>query len=69
MIRPNAPKLITLIAAAVLTIVGIHVVVHPIGIVHDILKSADIKLTRDQGRWCLIGSPLLLVAGSLLPGL
>jgi hypothetical protein len=35
MIRPNAPKLITLLAAIALTIVGISVTVHPIDFVHD----------------------------------
>jgi hypothetical protein len=68
-LRPNAPRLITLVAAIALTLVGLHVTILHIGFVQDALKAADIKVTRDQGHWLLLASPILLALGSLLPNL
>lgn len=69
MIRPNAPRMITLLLAIALTIVGLSVTTLHIGFVDDLLKSADVKLTREQGFWALLASPVLLILGSLLPNL
>jgi hypothetical protein len=67
--RPNAPRMITVLLAIALTVVGVSLTVQPIGFVHDLLKSAGIRPTREQAHWMLLASPLLLVAGSLLPNL
>jgi hypothetical protein len=39
-LRPNAPRMITLVAAIALTLVGLHVTILHIGFVHDALKAA-----------------------------
>lgn len=67
--RPNAPKTVTILAAIALTVVGVAVDLHPIQPVLDLLANANIELTRTQGWYCLLASPALLVAGSLLRGL
>lgn len=68
--RTNAPKIITVVAGIVLTVVGLSASgVYSIGFVNDLLASAGIALTRDQAYFALVGSPLLLMAGSLLAGL
>lgn len=69
MLRTNAPKTITVVAAIALTLVGLHVTILHIGFVRSALDAANVKLTRDQGYWCLLGSPILLILGSLLRGL
>jgi hypothetical protein len=69
LLRPNAPRMVTLVAAVALTLVGLSVTILPIGFVNDVLTSADLQITREQGYWCLLGSPILLVLGSLLPNL
>lgn len=69
MVRPNAPRMITVLAAVVLTVVGLSVTVFPIDFVNDLLREAGLRPTREQGFWALLVSPLLLVLGSLLPGM
>jgi hypothetical protein len=69
MARPNAPRMVTVLVAVVLTVVGVSLTVQPIGFVNDLLREAGLRITRQQAHWMLLGSPLLLVAGSLLPNL
>jgi hypothetical protein len=67
--RPNAPKMVTILVAIGLTVVGIAVNLHPIQPVLDLLANANLELTRTQGWYCLLASPVLLIAGSLFRGL
>lgn len=67
--RPNAPKLITVLLAVALTIVGLSVTEYPIDWVNDQLMEANFELTKEQGWMALVASPVLLIAGSLLRGL
>jgi hypothetical protein len=67
--RPNAPRFVTVLAAIALSIVGLSVTVHPIVWVNERLADANLTLTHHDGWLCLLASPVLLVAGSLLPGL
>ena len=66
--KPNAPRLITIVVALLLTIVGIAVSLTPIQPVLDLLANVDLELTKEQGWLALVASPLLLVAGSYLRG-
>ena len=67
--RPNAPKLITVLLAVALTIVGLSVTELPIDWVNEQLMEANFELTEEQGWMALGASPLLLIAGSLFRGL
>jgi hypothetical protein len=68
--RPNPPKMVTLILAVLLAIVGLSVSgTLSIGLVDDLLKNLDWNLSVSEGYWLLFASPVLLIAGSLLPGL
>lgn len=64
-VRTNAPRMITVVAAIVLTIVGLSVTVLPIAIVNDTLRETGYQLTREQGWLALVASPVLLIIGSL----
>ena len=67
--RPNAPKLITVLLAVALTIVGLSVTEVPIDWINEQLMEADLVLSKEQG-WLILGaSPVLLIAGSLFRGL
>lgn len=67
--RPNAPKLLTVLLAVALTIVGLSVSEYPIDWVNEQLMEANITVTEEQGWMALGASPLLLIAGSLFRGL
>lgn len=68
--RPNPPRMVTVILSIALILVGLSVSgTLTIGFVNDLLRNANIDLTRDQGYLVLLGSPVLLMLGSLLPGL
>ena len=68
--QPNAPKLVTIIVAVALTVVGLAVTgaveIKPI---LDALESADLSLSREQGWLVLAASPALLVVGSFFRGI
>ncbi len=66
--RPNAPRLVTVAVALLLTLVGVAVSLHPIAPVLDLLAGADLELTKEQGWLALVASPALLIAGSYLRG-
>ena len=61
--------MVTVILAVALTLAGLAVTVQPIGFVNDALSGMGIDLTREQGWWALLLSPVLLIAGSFLPNL
>ena len=69
-IRPNAPRMITVVASLVATVVGL-VVTNTITItwINERLEDANVHLDATDGWLLLLASPLLLVAGSLLAGL
>jgi len=69
--RLNAPKMITVLLAVALTLVGLAVTLSPdaLEFVNDLLADADITLTEEQGWLALVASPVLLIAGSLFRGL
>jgi hypothetical protein len=65
----NAPRMITVLLAVALTLIGLSVTIQPIGFINDLLADRSIEITREQGWMALTGSPLLLIAGSILKGL
>jgi hypothetical protein len=69
-VRPNAPRLVTLVLAVVLSVVGLTVSgTVSISFIDDLLKQTGWRLTQEQGFWMLLASPVLLILGSLLPNL
>ena len=73
--RPNPPRLVTVVIAIALIVVGVSVTVFPLDFVNqalDLVQSTlgtDIQLTTELGWLFLLAGDLLLVAGSLLPGI
>lgn len=79
-VRPNPPRMVTVLVAVALLIVGLAGTVVPLETVADLVGSVGLPngLERDllrlvadrQVAWaCLFASPMLLVVGSLLPGI
>jgi hypothetical protein len=74
-VRPNPPRLVTVVIALALIVVGISVTVFPLDFVNqalDLVQSTlgtDIQVTTELGWLFLLAGDLLLVAGSLLPGI
>lgn len=78
-VRPNPPRLITVVAAVALLVVGLALVYAdaevaqtiknlPLGA--DVTRQLlDLATQRTGAYVCLAASPLLLIAGSLLKGL
>ncbi len=75
MLRPNAPRLVTVVLAIALLVVGMSATVFPIDIVSEMLGYVwsfigfEIDITPDVGWLFLLAGDALLVAGSLLPGI
>jgi hypothetical protein len=67
--RPNAPKMITVVIAVALTIVGLSLTVLPIDPVTDVLREVGLRLTKEQRWLVLAASPVLLIIASFVPGL
>jgi hypothetical protein len=74
-VRPNPPRLVTVVIALALIVVGLSVTVFPLDFVNqalDLVQSTlgtDIQVTTELGWLFLLVGDLLLVAGSLLPGI
>jgi len=74
-VRPNPPRLVTVVIALALIVVGVSVTVFPLDFVNqalDLVQSTlgtDIQVTTELGWLFLLAGDLLLVAGSLLPGI
>ena len=67
--RPNPPKMVTIFLAIALILVGLSVSeTVSIGFVNDLLSGLDWAPSQSQGYLMLVGSPVLLIIGSLLPG-
>ena len=75
MLRPNPPKLITVVIALALIVVGLSATVFPIDFVNqalDIVQSTigtDIEVTTQIAWLFLLAGDVLLIVGSLLPGI
>ena len=73
--RPNPPKLVTVVIALALIVVGLSVTVIPLDFVNqalDLVQSylgTSVEVTTELGWLFLLAGDALLVAGSLLPGI
>lgn len=68
--RTNAPRMVTVVVAVALTLVGLSLTtfgIEPIDrTVMDALEGLGLALEpREAGWWALLASPLLLTIGSL----
>ena len=74
MLHPNAPRLITVVIALALIVVGLSATVFPIDFVNQALDivqqtiGTDIEVTTQIAWLFLLAGDVLLIAGSLLPG-
>ena len=75
MLRPNPPRLVTVVIAVALLVVGLSATIFPVdfvdaalGVVQDYLGT-NIEVTREIGWLLLLVGDALLVVGSLLPGI
>ena len=75
MLRPNPPRLVTVVIAVALILVGLSATVFPIDIVNQALElvqstiGTDIAVTTEVAWLFLFAGDALLIAGSLLPGI
>ena len=75
MLRPNPPRLITVVIGVALILVGLSATVFPIDIVNqalDLVQSTigtSLEVTREVAWLFLFAGDALLIAGSLLPGI
>lgn len=73
--HPNPPKLITIAIALALIIIGISATVFPIDFINEALAllqqtiGTNLVITTEVAWWCLLAGDVLLIAGSLLPGI
>jgi hypothetical protein len=69
--RLNAPKLVTMALAVVLTIAGLHLSgTVDLPFVTTALKQIGLEgLSKQDGYLALLASPMLLILGSFLPNL
>jgi hypothetical protein len=74
-LRPNPPRLVTLVLAVALVVIGVSATIFPLDFVNEALAlvqgeiGTSIEVTTEIGWLCLLAANLLLVAGSLLPGI
>ena len=75
MLRPNPPKLVTVIVGLALIVVGLSATVFPIDFVNQALElvqstiGTDIQVTTQIAWLFLFAGDALLIIGSLLPGI
>lgn len=75
MLHPNPPKLVTVVIALALILVGLSVTIFPLDFVNqalDLVQSTigtNIEVTTQLGWLFLLAGNALLIAGSLLPGI
>jgi hypothetical protein len=74
-LRPNPPRLITVVIAVALVLVGLSATVFPIDFVNEALAvvqstiGTDIEVTTEIAWLFLLAGNVVLVLGSLLPGI
>ena len=74
-LRPNPPKLVTVVIALALILVGLSATVFPIDFVNqalDLVQSTigtNIEVTTEVAWLLLFAGDALLIVGSLLPGI
>jgi hypothetical protein len=75
MLRPNPPRWITVVIAVALILVGLSATVFPIDLVNEALAAVqsaagtEIRVTTELAWLCLFAGDVLLILGSLLPGI
>lgn len=75
MLRPNPPRMITVVLAVALVLVGLSATVFPLDVVNvalDVVQGylgSDIEVTTELAWLFLFAGDALLIAGSLLPGI
>lgn len=75
MLRPNPPRLITVVAAVALVLVGLSATVFPLDFVNaalDVVQGylgTNVEVTTEMAWLALLAGNALLIAGSLLPGI
>jgi len=73
--RPNPARLITVLAAVLLLVAGLSVDGSILSIpgLNDLIavlsRQFDVRITDQLARAAIVGSPVLLILGSLLRGL
>lgn len=73
-LRPNPPRLITVAIAVALVLIGVSATVFPLDFVNAALDfvqtqaGTSIEVTTEIAWLALLAGNLLLIAGSLLPG-
>ncbi len=75
MLNPNPPRMITVVIAIALILVGLSATVFPLdfvnaalGVVQDAIGT-NLEVTTEVGWLFLFAGDALLIAGSLLPGI
>jgi hypothetical protein len=74
-LRPNPPRVVTIVVAIVLAVVGaiyawpVESLVTVLAPIAEMARSVGVTLDRQLGFVFLFASPALLVIGSLLPGI
>lgn len=75
MLRPNPPRLVTVVLAVALVLVGVSATVFPLDFVNVALDAVqgyvgmDVAVTTELAWLALFAGNVLLIAGSLLPGI
>ena len=75
MLNPNPPRMITVVIAAALILVGLSATVFPIDFMNaalDVVQDTigtHLEVTTEVGWLSLFVGDALLIAGSLLPGI
>ena len=75
MLNPNPPRMITVVIAAALILVGLSATVFPLDFVNaalDVVQDTlgtSLEITTEVGWLFLFAGDALLIAGSLLPGI
>jgi hypothetical protein len=74
-VHPNPPRLVTIALALALVIIGLSATVFPIDFVNQALAlvqqtiGTNIVITTEVAWWCFLAGDLLLILGSLFPGI
>jgi hypothetical protein len=74
-LRPNPPRLVTVILAVALVLVGLSATVFPLDFVNaalDVVQESigmRIEVTTELGWLAMFAGNVLLIVGSLLPGI